>query len=114
LHLLRVKKNPATQKFFIRFSIERFIAYISFYVLSWPKLNFGCYLTFFKLYFNGKMNKKNLGCWIFFPAINATVFSKLRKKLFWTNKRFFQLLKQRKIRGENWGKQDSLFDVLFP
>ena len=33
-------------KIFIRFSIENLIANISFYVLSWPKLNFGCYLTF--------------------------------------------------------------------
>ena len=40
------KKNPATQKFFIRFSIENLIANISFYALSWPKLSFGCYLTF--------------------------------------------------------------------
>ena len=40
------KKNPATQIFFIRFSIENLIANISFYALSWPKLNFGCYLTF--------------------------------------------------------------------
>ena len=31
------KKNPATQKFFIRFSIENLIANISFYALSWPK-----------------------------------------------------------------------------
>ena len=40
------KKNPAIQKKFIRFSIENLIANISFYALSWPKLNFGCYLTF--------------------------------------------------------------------
>ena len=40
------KKNPATQNIFIRFSIESFIANITLYVLSWPKLNFGCYLTF--------------------------------------------------------------------
>ena len=40
------KKNPAVQKFFIHFSIENFIANISLYALSWPKLNFGCYLTF--------------------------------------------------------------------
>ena len=40
------KKNPAIQNFFIRFSIENFIANISLYALSWPKLNFGCYLTF--------------------------------------------------------------------
>ena len=38
------KKNPATQNIFIRFSIENLIANISFYALSWPKLNFGCYL----------------------------------------------------------------------
>ena len=49
------KKNPAIQIFFICCSIENMIANISFYVLSWPKLNFGCYLTFeiiFKVYFN--------------------------------------------------------------
>ena len=39
------KKSPAIPKKFIRFSIENFIANISFYALSWPKLNFGCYLT---------------------------------------------------------------------
>ena len=39
------KKNPATQKFFIHFFIENFIAKISLYALSWPKLNFGCYHT---------------------------------------------------------------------
>ena len=51
------KKNPATQNFFIRFSIENLIANISFYALSWPKLNFGCYLTFeiiFKALFQWK------------------------------------------------------------
>ena len=26
--------------------------------------------------FNGKTNKKNSDCWIFLPAIDATVFSK--------------------------------------
>jgi hypothetical protein len=64
------KKNPAIQKFFIRFSIEDLIANIRFYALSWPKLNFGCYLTFeiiFKLYLNGKTNRKILDCWIFYP-----------------------------------------------
>ena len=40
------KKNPAVQKFYIRFSIENFITNISLYALSWPQLNFGCYLTF--------------------------------------------------------------------
>ena len=40
------KKNPAIQFFFIHFSIENFIAHISLYALSWPKLNFGYYLTF--------------------------------------------------------------------
>jgi hypothetical protein len=40
------KKNPAVQIFFIFFSIENLIANISFYALSWLKLNFGCYLTF--------------------------------------------------------------------
>ena len=42
------KKNPADQNFYIRFSIENLIINISFYALSWPKLNFGCYLTFEK------------------------------------------------------------------
>jgi hypothetical protein len=54
---IAVKKNPAVQKNFIRFSIENLIANISFYVLSWPKLNFGCYLTFeiiFKALFQWK------------------------------------------------------------
>jgi hypothetical protein len=41
-----VKKYPAVQKNFIRFYIENLIANISFYVLSWLKLNFRCYLTF--------------------------------------------------------------------
>ena len=40
------KKNPAIQKKIICFSIENFIENISLYALSWPKLNFGCYLTF--------------------------------------------------------------------
>ena len=40
------KKNPAIQTIFIRFSIENLIANISLYVLSRPKLNYGCYLTF--------------------------------------------------------------------
>ena len=40
------KKNPVDQNFCIRFSIENLIINISFYALSWPKLNFGCYLTF--------------------------------------------------------------------
>ena len=51
------KKNQAIQKIFIRFSIENLIANISVYALSWPKLNFGCYLTFeiiFKALFQGK------------------------------------------------------------
>jgi hypothetical protein len=51
------KKNPVVQKNFIRFSIENLIANISFYALSWPKLNFGCYLTFeiiFKALFQWK------------------------------------------------------------
>ena len=41
-----VEKNPADQNFYIRFSIENWIVNISFYELSWLKLNFGCYLTF--------------------------------------------------------------------
>ena len=40
-----ITKNPAIQKNFIHFSIGNFIANISLYALSWPKLNFGCYLT---------------------------------------------------------------------
>jgi hypothetical protein len=63
------KKNPAVQKKFIRFSIENLIANISFYALSWLKLNFGCHLTFeiiFKALFQWKMNKKILDRWIFF------------------------------------------------
>ena len=46
-------------------SIENFIANTSLYALSWPKLNFGCYLTFeiiFKLYFNEQTNKNFLDC----------------------------------------------------
>ena len=39
-------ENPAAQNFFICFSIDNLIANISLYALSWPKLNFGCYLTF--------------------------------------------------------------------
>ena len=52
------KKNPATQIFFIRFSIETLIANISFYALSWPKLNFGCYLTF-EIIFKASFQWKN-------------------------------------------------------
>jgi hypothetical protein len=38
---------------------------------------------------------------------------KLRKNLFWTNKKFlFQMLKLRKNRRKNWGKQDWLFGGL--
>ena len=33
------------QKKIICFSIENFIEHISLYALSWPKLNFGGYLT---------------------------------------------------------------------
>jgi hypothetical protein len=39
-------ENQAAKFFFIPFSIDNLIANISFYALSWPKLNFGCYLTF--------------------------------------------------------------------
>ena len=52
------KKNPAVQKFFMCFSIESLIANISFYALSWPKLNFGCYLTF-KIIFKALFQQKN-------------------------------------------------------
>ena len=38
--------NQAAQIFFIRFSVDNWIGNISLYALSWPKLNFGCYLTF--------------------------------------------------------------------
>jgi hypothetical protein len=34
------KKKTAIKKIFINFSIENLIANISFYALSWPKLNF--------------------------------------------------------------------------
>ena len=65
------KKNSAIQKFFIGVSIENFIVNISLYALSWPKLNFGCNLTFkiifLKVYFNGKINKFFLDCWVFNP-----------------------------------------------
>ena len=40
------KKNPATQNLFIPFFIENLIANINSYAFSWPKLNFGCYLTY--------------------------------------------------------------------
>jgi biotin transporter BioY len=39
-------ENPADQKKFICFFIDNLIANISLYALSWPKLNFGCYLIF--------------------------------------------------------------------
>ena len=39
-------ENQAAKNVFIRFSIDNLIANISFYALSWPKLNFGCHLTF--------------------------------------------------------------------
>jgi biotin transporter BioY len=39
-------ENQAAKKNFIRFFIDNLIANISLYALSWPKLNFGCYLTF--------------------------------------------------------------------
>ena len=32
-------------KLFFSFSIDNLFASVSFYALSWPKLNFGCYLT---------------------------------------------------------------------
>ena len=50
-------ENRAAQKFFIHFSIDNLIANVSFYALSWPKFNFGCYLTFeiiFKALFQWK------------------------------------------------------------
>ena len=39
-------ENQAAKKCFIHFFIENLIANIRLYALSWPKLNFGCYLTF--------------------------------------------------------------------
>ena len=39
-------ENPADQKKCIRFFIDNLTANISLHALSWPKLNFGCYLTF--------------------------------------------------------------------
>ena len=39
-------ENPMDQKNVINFFIDNLIANISLYALSWPKLNFGCYLTF--------------------------------------------------------------------
>ena len=39
-------ENQAAKKKIIRFFIDILIANISLYALSWPKLNFGCYLTF--------------------------------------------------------------------
>ena len=53
----RVKKIQQSKKKFICFSIENFIENISLYALNWPKLNFGCYLTFeiiFKALFQWK------------------------------------------------------------
>ena len=47
--------------------------------------------------------------------INFSLVQNWEKKLFWTNKKFlflFQLLKLRKFRGTNWGKQDSWFGGL--
>ena len=39
-------ENQAAKIFFIHFFIDNLIANISLYALSWPKLNFECYLTF--------------------------------------------------------------------
>ena len=39
-------ENQEAKKKFIRFFIDNLIANIRLYALSWPKLNFGCYLTF--------------------------------------------------------------------
>ena len=41
-----ITENPATQIFFIHFSIDNFNANISLYTLSCPKLKFRYYLTF--------------------------------------------------------------------
>ena len=72
------KENPATQFFFIPFSIENLIANISYYALSWPKLNFGCYVTFeiiLKALSQWKNEYENFGFVdFFFPSINGTVF----------------------------------------
>ena len=41
------KKSSNPKNFYsFHFSLENLIANISFYALSWSKLNFGCYLTF--------------------------------------------------------------------
>ena len=55
------KKNPAIQNFFICFSIENFIENISLYALSWPKLSFGCYLTF-DIIFKALCQRKKIIC----------------------------------------------------
>ena len=39
-------ENQAAKKNYIRFFIDNLIANIMLYALGWPKLNFGCYLTF--------------------------------------------------------------------
>ena len=52
------KKNPAIQNKFIPFSVDNFIANISLYALIWPKLNFGCYLTF-EIIFKASFQWKN-------------------------------------------------------
>ena len=41
-----ISENPADQKCVYSFCIDNSIANISLYALSWPKLNFGCYLSF--------------------------------------------------------------------
>jgi len=59
---------------------------ISFYSLSWPELNFGCYLTF-EIIFKALLEmEKQINFFqvagIFLPAINATVFNKLLEHRF--------------------------------
>ena len=39
-------ESTVVRKLLILFSIDNFIANISLYALSRPKLNFGCYFTF--------------------------------------------------------------------
>ena len=43
---MQKQKIQSPEKLLILFSIDNYIANISFYALSWPKLNFGWYLTF--------------------------------------------------------------------
>jgi hypothetical protein len=65
------------------FFIENVIENICLNALSWPKLKFGCYITFeiiFKALFQCKKKIKKI--WIagfFLTALNATVFSSAKQ-----------------------------------